>query len=131
MKKTAILLTAFVAFAALSCKKKEKSGSTAFEGSIDITSIHPHDTIHGGNSFTVLGTATANTEMHGYDLQLLDSAGNFLQDFPASDHSTSYTFNHTFSHSFTDTMDLQLNVLIVEDHDGNMLTKNIPFVFIP
>lgn len=129
MKLTISLFTV-LAITLFSCKKEDDH--VDFSGSISITSPAANDTINGGNTFTVTGSITGNTEMHGYMITVYNQNDqSVVYTNTASGHSDAYTLNENVIHTLTAATPLRLVIDVEVDHDGESLTKEVLFQYQP
>jgi hypothetical protein len=126
----------FFAFALLilvvaACKKKNND-DIHFAGTISIDTPAAGDTIHGGNSFFVTGTISANDEMHGYHLTVYNQDDQtVVYENQYHLHASSYVMNEAVTHTLTAATPLRLVVEAASDHEGDALTKEVLFTYEP
>lgn len=120
-----------LALIVFSCKDKVAE-KPEFSGTITVQSPVENDTIKGGTSFTVTGTITGNTIMHGYSIQVYNQLDqDVVHDQTHHEHSTSFAVNETVTHTLSDTIPLRLVLEAAGDHEGAVVHKEVLFIYIP
>jgi hypothetical protein len=126
----------FFAFALLiivivSCKKKNDDDIN-FAATITVDTPAAGDTIHGGNSFFVTGTISANDEMHGYHITVYNQNDqSVVYENQYHLHASSYVVNEAVTHTLTTAVPLRLVVEAASDHEGDAITKEVLFRYEP
>ncbi len=128
MNKNKIAYIALVGLLAVSCHKHEEDVTAT----INLMEPMENDTIVLGEELHMHGTITGSDELHGYRLTLLNSDNEtLLFDANTSTHETSYAFDEHWVNMVTDTTNLEVQVEVELDHEGNTTTKKVHLVALP
>ncbi len=128
MKKNKLAYIALVGLLVVSCHKHEEDVTAT----INLMEPMENDTIAQGEELHMHGTITGSDELHGYRLTLLNSDNEtLLFDANTSTHETSYAFDEHWVNVVTDTTNLEVQVEVELDHDGNTTTKKVHLVALP
>ncbi len=114
------------------CQKK--SNTLVDPAKVVVTLSSPKDgaLIKSGDTLLVTGTITYPTEMHGYEIKIVDTAKNMVvHDYAAHIHNDNYSIYDTWQATTTDTTVYQLNIIATIDHNGNISTSTSYFKYIP
>ena len=112
-----------------SCHKHEDEATSA-----SITFIEPseNDTIAFGSEIHVEGTISSNGELHGYTLEIVNTADNSsVFSVSSSSHASSYAFHEHWMNNVTDTVNMRVTVDVMLTHDGQKTSKSVNVVCLP
>jgi hypothetical protein len=116
----------------VSCKKKDDDDHIDFSGTIAIDTPAENDTINGGSSFFVTGTITGNMEMHGYHVIVYNEDDqSVVYENQYHEHGTSYVVNEAVTHTLSTGTPLRLYIQAAGDHEGQTVTKERLFYYVP
>jgi hypothetical protein len=91
-----------------------------------------NDTIALGEELHMHGTITGSDELHGYRLTLLNTENQtVLFNANTTTHEISYAFDEHWVNAVTDTTNLEVQVEVELDHEGNTTTKKVHLVALP
>lgn len=124
------MFVGLVVFAS-SCKKDDNSSNpTPTDNfSITITSPTAMQTFPSGATVNVKATISNSTEMHGYDIKIVNKANNNEEVFKKEmhDHGSSYTIDESWVNNVTMHSDMELEITVYIDHEGNKKTQTVHF----
>ena len=128
MNKNKIAYIALVGLLAVSCHKHEEDVTAT----INLMEPMENDTIALGEELHMHGTITGSDELHGYRLTLLNTENQtVLFNANTTTHEISYAFDEHWVNAVTDTTNLEVQVEVELDHDGNKTTKKVHLVALP
>jgi len=120
----AAICAATLLFAA--CQKKD---TTPVDPSkVNIALMQPYDgqVYHKGDTVFVKSTVTYNTELHGYELSIADSAtGTTYYSLDEHIHDDHFDISEYWVDTLSSPATLQFSMTVEIDHDGNEVTKNV------
>jgi hypothetical protein len=128
MKKNNILIIALFGLLAVSCHKHEEDVTAT----INLIDPVENDTIAFGQELHMHGTVIGSDELHGYSLTLtnLDNQ-TILFNASATTHEKSYAFDEHWVNTVTDTANMEVQVEVELDHEGNKTSKKVKLVALP
>jgi hypothetical protein len=124
-----IIIMALLLTVVVGCHKHGQDATSA-----EIIFVEPqmNDTIPSNQELHIEGTVTADGEMHGYTIQVLNRLTNeVLLTRSSSKHDKSYAFHEHWQPGVFDTIQAQVQVEVILNHDGLKKTESIDVVFIP
>lgn len=114
-----------------SCKKKDDNPSPTPTNNFSISVTSPTDmqTFTNGSTVNIKATISNSTEMHGYDLKITNKSNNNQEVFKkeAHEHATSYTIDESWLNNVTMHSDMELEITVYVDHEGNTKTQHVHF----
>jgi hypothetical protein len=136
MKKSTILLSAFIVLLAVSCKKKDEDTQqtpTPTPTPTPTATITINDPDEGtmymlGQAVNIDVDITADFEMHGYDVYLInETADDTVWTDGVHDHGEAFSITSSWTNDVTMHSDMMLKVVAEIDHDGNTTEKSVHF----
>lgn len=113
-----------------SCKKDDDVQPTE-TAKLTITSPTMHQTYHTGDTVRIAGTATNETNLHGYRIAILNSSNDTLFNAEDHVHSISLDINESWVDTVTMAQELKVIVSAEINHDGDEIKKEIPIMVQP
>lgn len=114
-----------------SCKKKDDNPSPTPTNnfSISITSPTAMQTFTNGSTVNVKATVSNDTEMHGYDIKIINTSNNDEEVFKKEvhEHGSSYTIDESWVNNVTMHSDMELEITVYVDHEGNTKSEHLHF----
>lgn len=110
-----------------SCKKEEDVHAN-YSATITITSPEADQKFDHHSNVTISGKIESDDELHGYKLvirQLSDGAEKFSKEYHV--HGKKIEFNEVWMNMIEIHQDMELEVIVVIDHDGNTISKKVVF----
>ncbi len=126
MKNVKFVLIALGALVALnSCKKDEDDHDHDHDEenkSMQVTIDSPTEgqNFNLGEDVTISGSASANFEMHGYEVKLINESNNdsiLFENF-THQHEENISFSETWTNNVDDHSDIRVEVSSLGDHEG-------------
>lgn len=113
--------------------KKDDQSCTYPAVELTITSPVSSDVYHNGDTINITGTASYYQEMHGYELYILNkTTGDTVHHAHAHEHGASLTITSSWVVSnITAHSDMELNVDLILDHEGNTQSEKVAFMCMP
>ena len=123
------VLAMFVFLLSNACKRDVAS---ATEATVDWEEPLLGDTVIQGEEVHAEGVIQANGEMHGYALTFADSASSaVLFNGVSENHADQYAFHEHWVNTATDTITVNISVLVTLDHHGNTMSSLRKVVCLP
>lgn len=130
MKRIGFLILAITTLAA--CKQKNNNIVDPAQVSIDITSPAPGQIFSKGDTVSINATITYPTELHGYEVKVIDTTTGFIvYDDAQHLHDNHFTIADKWANDGTDTAGLKLQIIAEIDHNGNTAQKEVNFEYVP
>lgn len=128
MKYFSILITIISTTLLFSCQKKDVDGYQSDKLSIAISKPNESQIFRKGDTVFVSGTATYVSQLHGYSIQISNKATKEVYlDIDEHLHDASFTINTYWVDTLSQAADLNLELTVEVDHDGNEQSKEINF----
>jgi len=109
-----------------------KHGNDATTATISFVEPKMNDTIPSNQELHIEGTVTADGEMHGYNIQVLNRLTNeVLLTRSSSKHGKSYAFHEHWQPGVFDTIQARVKVEVILNHDGLKESESIDLLFLP
>ena len=121
MKKSFIIFLGIISLTVISCKKETSEPTVLADPTFNLTSPVLNETYNFGDTINLIGSASADYEMHGYNVIIknLKTGMNVLnQGYHL--HQTSYIFDEKWKNTVTDTSQMKITIDVAIDHDGNL-----------
>lgn len=123
--KNISLFTSLLLLAA--CQKKDDTGFHAEQLKINIEKPLSGQSFGKGDTVFIKATATYTTELHGYELSLLQSDSSEIWSLDEHLHGSNFAID-TFWVNDRDTDEtLRLQLTVEADHDGHQKSENRTF----
>lgn len=124
-----IYISSLVLFAITACKKEEKMVTH-----VDISFSEPsvNDTIASYNQIHVEGTISADGDMEGYAVSLINSSNDavlFTRKYDVQ--AESYNFHEHWTNNVSDTTPVLVRVEAIQDKKGSKASRDINVVCLP
>src|SRR5688572_24358752 len=85
-------------------------------------------TFSTGDSIKISGMAIYKQSIHGYDIKLREVNDTSLLYFThIHDHNDTLHINHTWKNNLTGSRNIEAEIIIYLDHDGNIGSKKTSF----
>lgn len=114
-----------------SCKKKDDNPSPTPTDNFSISITSPTDmqTFTNGSTVNIKATVSNSTEMHGYDVKITNKSKNNEEVFKKEvhEHGASYTIDESWVNNVTMHSDMELEITVYVDHEGNTKTQHVHF----
>jgi hypothetical protein len=132
VSKSSLLFAVCVIF--LSCKDEEhtETGHHMNSATITISSPTTNDQFHHNDTVQVVATAMAVEDLHGYEVRIRrmpDSLVVFSTD--SHTHGTTVQIRETWVCTISDSTDMEVEIAVVLDHEGNKTRKSQGFRCVP
>lgn len=111
----------------VSCKKDqaEEEHEPAAVPTFTIDTPIENQSFAYGDTIKITGMITSETDMHGYNVRLIDLSTNMnLIDKVYHEHGNSFTFSESKKNTVSDTTQMTIIIDAAIDHDGNIATKS-------
>ena len=109
-----------------------KHGNDATTATISFVEPNMNDTIPSNQELHIEGTVTADGEMHGYTIQVLNRLTNeVLLTRSSSKHGKSYAFHEHWQPGVFDTIQARVIVEVILNHDGLKESEFVDLLFLP
>lgn len=121
MKKSLIIFLGIISLTMISCKKTNSDPIVVADPVFNLTNPVLNETLNYGDTLKVIGTVTADYEMHGYNIIIknLKTGMNVInQGYHL--HQTSYIFDEKWKNTVTDTSQMKITIDVAIDHDGTL-----------
>ncbi len=121
MKKSFIIFLGIISLTVISCKKETAEPTVIADPTFNLTSPVLNETYNFGDTIKLIGSVSADYEMHGYNVIIknLKTGMNVLnQGYHL--HQTSYIFDEKWKNTVTDTSQMKITIDVAIDHDGNL-----------
>ena len=115
-----------------SCSNDSDDPKPQHTATITFTSPAEHATINGGDTAIIAGTITSNEQIHGYKIYVRNTttgADTLLVDDHA--HATQVPFSGVWINDVTAHSEIEAEVVVTLDHDGNTASKKLHFHAMP
>lgn len=122
-----ITITTIISIASLTaCQKDNTTVTTPEEVKIEIASPNEGDVFKKGDTVSIAASINSNTQMHGYIVRISYAAtGEEIYDTEGHTHEGSLSVHEQWVNTMDTTVDLQIEVIGVIDHDENQKTKTV------
>lgn len=131
---TIILAFFLVASMALvsSCKKNDDDNTTSPTETFSMSVSSPEEgaTFHNGATVNINAEISNDTEMHAYEVKIVNKSNNNEVVFSKQEehmHSKTYTISESWVNNVTMHSDMELEITVYIDHEGNTKTKSVHF----
>ncbi len=115
--------------AEMSCKKKEEHTEPHVNtATITIASPIAGSAYAFGDTVHIRSTVTAQQEMHGYEVYIrkqIDSLVVFSRQLHLD--GTSYDIREEFVNNVSVPLDMELEIVVILDHEGNKTSRKVAF----
>lgn len=121
MKKAIIIFLGIISTTVISCKKETSESTVLADPTFNLTMPILNETYHFGDTIKVIGTVSADYDMHGYNVIInnLKTGMNVLnQGYHL--HQSTYTVNEAWKNTVSDTSEMKITVVVAIDHDGTL-----------
>ncbi len=97
------------------------------QANIQITTPVENSIIKFGETLFIKGTASSNTELHGYELTIRKAGGSnlFFQHYHG--HGTTINIDESWKNTINETADMEVVISVIVDHEQHKQTKIIRF----
>jgi len=127
-----IIFLVLIAGSILSCQKKNETTADPAKVTINITSPAKGQVYHNGDSVSINADITYTTELHGYEVKIIDTSTGFVvYDQTEHVHDDHFSIRYTWADSVTKQTGLKLSIITAIDHDGNTAGKDVYFQYQP
>lgn len=121
MKKSIIIFFGIISLIVISCKKETTETTVLADPTFNFSSPSVNETYHFGDTIKVIGSLSADYEMHGYNIILKNmKTGMNVLNQGYHLHQSSYTINEVWKNTVTDTSEIKITVDVATDHDGTL-----------
>jgi hypothetical protein len=121
MKKSIIIFFGIISLTVISFKKETTETTVLADPTFNLTSPIVNEIYHFGDTIKVIGSLSADYEMHGYDIILKNmKTGMNVLNQGYHLHQSSYTINEEWKNTVIDTCELKITVDVAIDHDGTL-----------
>ncbi len=114
-----------------SCKKKDDNPSPTPTDNFSISITSPTDmqTFVNGSTVNIKASISNSAGMHGYELTIINKSNNNEEVFKKEvhDHGTSYTIDENWVNNVTKHSDMEAEITVYVDHEGNTKTQHVHF----
>jgi len=126
MNLKSVILVSFIGVALAACNKHAGDVDEPIP-TATITITNPTDgaVYKNGDSIRIQGLAIASANMHGYEVSIKNAADTSVVYFSQHihDHNDTLQINQAWQDTLTTATKLQVQVLVVLDHDGHTASK--------
>ena len=109
-----------------SCQKKDTTPVQTDKVSITFNSPAEGQVYHKGDTIIINAAVSYISELHGYELKLIDKSNNqtlFMTD--EHSHTDKFNISTVWADTISAATTLKLELAVEVDHDGNTSTKEI------
>lgn len=128
MKKLLYISLLTISAAVVSCKKEDQTEEEYEPAAVPTFTIDTpieNQSFAYGDTIKITGTITSETDMHGYNVRLIDLSTNMnLVDKVYHEHGNSFTFSESKKITVSDTTQMTIIIDAAIDHEGNIATKS-------
>lgn len=115
---------AIAAIALVGCQKNSNTPVNAAAVNLAISAPTEAETFHSGDTVHIKADVSYSGQLHGCEVQIMDSAGNILFDEEQHVHSDKFVIDEKWVTTATIPMTVTLTVTAFIDHNGNDVKKN-------
>jgi hypothetical protein len=124
-----LLIIAFLSFFMMGC---HKHGHDATSAEINFVEPQMNDTIPANQELHIEGTVTADGEMHGYIIQVLNlSTNEVMMERKSSKHDKEYAFHEHWQPATFEITPARVQIEVILNHEGLKASKSVDLVFLP
>jgi hypothetical protein len=131
------LFVAFIivfSFLTVACKDDHDHDDDPQPASANITFTSPamYSAFNGGQTVTVAGKIEASHEIHGYKIIIRNKTTNtetVIKD--ADEHAKTVDFSADWTNNVTTHSDMEAEVVVTLDHNGNTTSQKVSFHCMP
>lgn len=128
-----IFIAALGLVVAIGCHKKDDDDNDVTPSSVSINVSDPADgqNYHSGDTVYIKAAISAPGELHGYEVQIKDAAGNALFDDAQHTHADKFNVSEKWAIASSAPADLTATIIVYVDHNGAEAKKNLSLHIVP